>query len=367
MADKKSETLKELDEAAIEEPTLVESVSDKLDSVFSDGTEDTEENDDEGGDEEVKADETPKWKEATPDEKPAAKAPDAEEKPTPEPKKDAEKTDEAKEYNLPDAYVRCAVHQGWKPEEVTEFFQKDPEAALRVLSNIHMTTNAQSKWFSDQGRAKKMEEPAPEPAIKYEPIDVAALKETYGDDPIVGQVVKMDLMLSKMATLINGKLSTIPARPADIDEVRSTNAKVNEVNAKIHGFFNNDGMKVYSEYYGVGDSGGKLTGEQTEHRLAVLKEADAQIAGAALHGEELSVADALTKAHLICTHKIRDQFIVNSIKAKVEKRGKSLSLKPSDSKKNALAEQANGEKRPKTAAEREVAVSAKLSKIFKEE
>ncbi len=55
---------------------------------------------------------------------------------------DDSKNDKAtKEVQLPDAYYRAAIHQDWTPDEIKEFFEANPEKALKTLAKIHESTN----------------------------------------------------------------------------------------------------------------------------------------------------------------------------------------------------------------------------------
>lgn len=45
--------------------------------------------------------------------------------------------DNKDELKLPEAYLRCAVHQGWEKEDALDFFKREPEHALKTFGNIY--------------------------------------------------------------------------------------------------------------------------------------------------------------------------------------------------------------------------------------
>jgi len=53
---------------------------------------------------------------------------------------------------VPDAYMRAAEHQGWKKEEVEEFWRDEPEKAERTLSKILESTNRLSTQWGQLGQ-----------------------------------------------------------------------------------------------------------------------------------------------------------------------------------------------------------------------
>jgi len=110
---------------------------------------------------------------------------------------------------------------------------------------------------------------------------------------------------------------------AEYERVRATadDAKTRE----IHGFFQSNTMKSYDKFYGVLDCHQEpddLTASQRKHRWSVMEKADLMITGARMQGRELTAAEALEAAHLLVTEPIREQVIVEKLKATATKRKK---------------------------------------------
>ncbi len=233
---------------------------------------------------------------------------------------------------LPDAYYRAAVHRGWKPEEIKEFFGASPELAKRTFANIYEGVNQSSKEFADLGRLKLEQQRQPE-KIKESPdtsskgVDVDKLRETYGkEEPLVDVIVEMQKQ-NKLLVEQNEKQTSQ-------QQTRVSDKELKVLGEQIDGFFADDDLKLYEDFYGPGKNatGGmtqpnELTPGNRANRAALLELGDQLIAGTALQGREISVSEALNLAHLSITAPIKEQKIREDIMSKVVKRSKSITLK----------------------------------------
>ena len=265
----------------------------------------------------------------------------AQEKSTPE-EKPADKP------GLSEAYYRAAVHQGWKPEEVKEFFDKDPKLADRTFANIYDSTNKLSREFANIGRAKQeLAKKGPEPESKVKPVekseykevDISKLRKEYDNDPLVEMMAQQQEQNKALFDQVQ-ELTTVkqPDQPAVTEEAIRANIREEATTQQlITTFFGGDDLKVYDDFYGAVPKDAKnwddLTRDQKINRWGVLEMADQMLIGASSQGREMDEVEAMTLAHLSVSEPIREKVIRDEIKANVVKRGKGLTLKPAGGKK----------------------------------
>jgi len=87
-------------------------------------------------------------------------------------------------------------------------------------------------------------------------------------------------------------------------------------------FFMGKGMVPARETYGTEVK--DLTDEQTASRMELFGQADIIIAGASDHGKDISVQDALERAHIILSQGTRDEIIRQEIRDNMKKRTKTM-------------------------------------------
>ncbi len=300
----KTEDLKELDNQALEDPKLLNSVEDRLKNL-GEMTRGSRNN-----------------PAAESEEEGDAETPESEETPTPEEKNKESPVKEGEEKELPEAFLRAALHTGWKREDAIEFFNRDPERALVTFSNIHQSVNNLSADYAAMGRREK-EKPAEQPVFK--PVDTSKLKEQYGDDaaPLIEMI---EVQNKAIQQVLDSKPQ--PKR----DQAFQSAAEENSVNQQVDGYFESDPMKPWEKVYGkleFGQTWDDLPAGAQEHRYRLLTIADQIIGGAHMQRKEMPLKQALEMAHLLVTQKYRDQVLVDGIKAKVVQRSQSLTIKPS--------------------------------------
>ncbi|NIV16171.1 MAG: hypothetical protein GWN62_34405, partial [Aliifodinibius sp.] len=108
----------------------------------------------------------------------------------------------------------------------------------------------------------------------------------------------------------------------------------------LHTFFTGKDLDSYKDFYGLPDEKNpydwsKTTPGQAANRKAVIDEADAIITGYEFQGKQISVAEALEKAHLRVSAPIAERVIREKILSEVKKRSKGVTLKPSGRKNKA--------------------------------
>ena len=340
----KTEDLKELDTAALEDPKLLTSVEERL-ANLGEMTRPSRpgRNDPEIEDEEEIADEPPAKEEDSGKSKESS---------------DSTTLDEDKP-GLPEAYVRAAVGYGWKREEVLEQFESNPELTLKTLSNLYQTRNRASAEFAAIGRRHMEQSKEEKQAPQFPPVDVAKLKEQYGDDagPLIEMLEAQNKVLNQLVPRLVEKRQ---------DRVFDSAVEESGVEQQIHRFFEADSLKPYEKVYGkleFGMTWYDLTPGQREMRERLLVTADQIAGGARNQAVDMKLEEALEMAHSLVTQKYRDQVLIDGIKAKVVQRSKAISVKPSEgARKPDKGEEPKPGNRSKEQLEKDT--QKKLTKLF---
>jgi len=358
MAKDRAVRLREEDDAALDDPTLVSSVEEALAGLESDE------------DEEL-ADDVAEDSEPTPDDNDEP-ADDEDEDPEPTPddneddnaeEKDVKDGDEPAEEDdglpdLPDAYYRSAARYGWKPDAIKEMVDTvGIEKVSTMLKNLHQKDNNMTGVFAQLGRkAKELEQaPTKAPDLKKEVtkekkspgIDLAALKEKYGDDdPLVDLYAAQAQQLAALTDSFENLNAQLAATQDKVSEQQA--ADDTELMKQVNSFFNGDGMSQYESFYGSLDKDASdwqgLSPAQMANRDYVCTLADQIIVGAKLHGDPISLEDAMERAHLVVSEPIAETITRNKILKSVEKRHKARVVRPAESKKSSF--KTNVGKRP---------------------
>ena len=349
---------KTVDVEDIEDESLVKSVSDRLSNLneitgrksdrnpaaLDDDEDDPtpDEDDTEVNDDDSQADDSEKLEESTPD-------------------KDEE--------GMPDAYVRAAIHSGWKQEDIDAMVKADSKVAEKTLQNIYESTNKASREWAALGRARRSTEVKETvDKLEYNAIDIAALKKDSDIDPAVERI--LDSVNARDKQLVDALNNSQKDKSVDnsvrVERAVKTADLATEAAAEqqINGFFSADLMKPYSKFYGelrFGETWESLPVGQQRNRYAVFTTADQMLAGAAMQGYEMSLTDALDKAHLLITEGMREEVIRDGIKATATKRKNSMLLKPSNSK----SKKDDGGGKPKNKNELISKTERLLAKTFK--
>lgn len=345
---------KDLDEKALDKPELVDGVQAKLDALNITSKDEPAVSDDDEPDDStpvVKVD-----KEVVKDDKADEK--EVVDDPTPVVE------DVKKDSILPDAFKRAAIHQGWKSEDVDEFFATKPDAALRTFENIYNSTNTLSRHFADLGRTQRQlaavkDEPK---KVEVKKVDIEKLKTEYDlDSETIAALTEQNRQIDTLVAERN-----VPKANVEREMVRGKVAADAIVEQQIANYFETEPMKPYKKFYGeldLGMSWQDLTAGQKENRFKVLEQADLMIAGATLQGHTLNINDALELAHLLVTEPVRERIIREQIKEQATRRTKTL--KPSGRKVETNVSDSVTDGKPRTREEIESKAAKKLAKIFR--
>lgn len=293
--------------------------------------------------------------------------PEPEQEPADEPESEPEPTPEGTEpeaeedKGLPDPLYRAAVHQGWKPEDIKEFYEGDPDRARKTFQNIYDSTNKLTAEFARLGRAKteegpkdgkEQEKPTVEDPKGVTQDELAALKEQYGeDDPLVRTIEGLQ---KKVETLSAPPAQT--PQPQQPEPAKSGETQEVALQQTINNFFGGSEMQPYGDFYGPKESE-RLSEDQFKHRMEVLELADSILLGAGQLGRNMDVPEALNLAHLTVSEPVREKALRTDLKSKLVKRSRSVSLEPRGSEDL----EPTG---PTTPQEIEARAKTRLQKIF---
>jgi len=368
-----SETLKALNKQAIEDPVLVNTVQERLDNLSSLTKEEdlnklgkktavSDEDSEDSTSDEIKDDTDAQDSDQT------DSTDDIDDSIPEVEKKDGE-------IEIPDSYMRAAIHHGLDKETVDDLVKKDPKLAMKMLESCYLSVNNASREWSELGRARIEAEraatdagarTATETVTQEDPKTtalIAKLRKEYTDDPLIEVVIK-DLEKSVQQPV---KQVSQAQQNYEIATARANIAGNLAIDQRVNSFFGADTMKPYEKFYGkleLGQIPEDLSNGQQLNRLSVLQEAEFIIAGHNSRGQKIEIEQAMEKAHFIVTEPIRQQVIRDNLKATATKRKKSMTLKPSDSKRSSDSMR-TGSSKPRNKAELELAVQQKLDSVFK--
>lgn len=268
---------------------------------------------------------------------PVEPKPAGEEGPTPvEPKEPAEPAEPAEPKEpgkpaIPDNYYRAAIHQGWKPEQISKLYENDPEGTLQILEKTYNDVNNLSQQFAQLGRkAREMQTQSVQPVQPTQPkpqtFDPEKFKKDYEDDPA-----------SAIASAFAVLQAKPEAQPVQSIQSSSQNDEWSERLAAIeqlNSFFGADDVKPFAEYYGKSKSlnWGDLTADQYAARQAVVNRADEILAGAELLQKGMTVREAVELAHIELTAPMLHKIVRQDILKSVQKKAKGATIRPSVSK-----------------------------------
>jgi hypothetical protein len=351
-------TLKTLDKGAIEDPKLISSVEDRL-ANLNDITKEPRKRSAEPEDDQDKS---------TPEDRDDQQADDQDKSKDTTPDDKGGDTDVGKE-ELPSAYLRAAIHRGWKEEDANEFFESNPEAALKTFQNCYLDINNASREWALLGKAKvERDKVLNAPETKSEPeltkVDVEKLQKDYDLDP--NTVALLEAQNRQVDEIITSRKQQPVTQQVPVQQQVPVGPNPN-IELDLNNFFQADTMKAYSEFYGdlkLGQNWNDLSSGQCNNRWQVIEQAELIISGAESMNHRIDPLDALDRAHMIVSEPIREQVYRDQIKSTAVKRQNSMTLKPSDgSRSTEKVESDTGGNKPRDRKELIASVGQKLQSL----
>lgn len=330
MADKEHELkLREKDESALNDPGLVSAVAANLAKIGG-----------ELADEELVVDPTPDNDVVEDD--PADETPDDD--PTPDEKDEQEDGDDVLA-EIPVAYMRSAAHFGWDDKAVSDMVEKaGADHVMSMLRDLHTKDNNLTAKFADLGRQGKVNQgqldtPAPDVSVSPTPakgkIDIAALREKYGEDDVLVDVIAMQ---QENADRLSKKLDDVSSKLSDTrNTLTQQEFKQQQDDRKLlESFFGSNDLEPYKDFYGKLEAGADtwadLSSQQQVNRDQVCKLADDIIRGAGMRGASMDPGEALARAHAVVSGPIAESVTRRKIMSEVEKRSSARVVRPSKGK-----------------------------------
>ena len=278
------------------------------------------------------------------DEESEKTTPEEEDKESEETPEKEEKPAADEEPAIPESLYRAAEHSKWKPEEIVDFWKANPEMAEKTFEKMRQDMVEVNKQFSENGRARKQvaQERAEQPAATQTPakpksfVDVEKARVEFGDGAaeLIGQ---MNQVLVQQADEI-AEIKSTAASPRTQEATNQDRSMA--VATQIGNFFGDTNMKAYEDFYGPSvDANGTpysdwdhLTAGQQANRTAVMTEAADIQSGVAIRGTEITVGEAMARAHMIATDGIKTEIVRSGILKSVKKKAKGVTLRPSKTK-----------------------------------
>ena len=272
---------------------------------------------------------------------------------------------------IPGPYLRSAIHMGWSEEDVVGMCDKiGSEQTMALLRDVHEKDNNLTARFAEQGRLSKQAPVTPPDVVSDKPaaakkIDVAALRERYGDDdPLVDLAVTQQEELTR----ITQQLGEVNGKLANTQHAVTRQQIETEQNARrtIEGFFADKTLEPYRKFYGElkeGDTDWRgLSAAQSRNRDSVCQFANDIIGGVRLGGSDMSVDEALARAHAVISEPITETVTRHKIMSEVEKRHNARVVRPSKGKSTSSSTQSGG--KPRTRSELIARTNESLAEVF---
>ncbi len=230
---------------------------------------------------------------------------------------------------LPKGHRKSALSRGYTEEEIDYYLKSDPKEAVTRFGKIYDEWLETNIRYSDAGRklrdaqrlAAEREQGTEKKSATEKvasdslaPIDAKALIEKYGQEDLINEIVGP--LNKSIAEVIS-----VAERLAKSEEFLQ-DTKQNALGDAIQEFFASKEMTPYKKTYGT--AAGNLTEKQIANRTELFGQADILSAGALDHGAEITVREALERAHMIVSHSSIDETIRQGLKAKMKKRTKSV-------------------------------------------
>ncbi len=238
---------------------------------------------------------------------------------------------------LSDAYYRAAINSGMDEKEIVEFYATNPDLAEKTFAKLYDNMNSLTNEYAALGKHKK-EQAAVSNKVQntdssnddtsFKKVDLDKLQEDFPENSLVDVIGKMQ---DQMETL-DKELKSRPVQSADNSALEDE--RVKQIGGQIESFFNSEDTQRFSVMYGTVDKAdgadwrNLLPGEQA-NRIAVCERAEEIVAGAGVLGRDMEFSDALERAHLEISRPMQSKIIREDIMAKVVKRSKGITLKPS--------------------------------------
>lgn len=208
---------------------------------------------------------------------------------------------------------------GWTDDRINKLVAADPEFATETFTRLADLYSSSSRQLLNPGSlvAPGTQEQNT-PAQNGEPL--GKLDKLYSNLAAFAEVNGQSLVDEFLTPLKQELIDPVRQLMAEVqvqkDELNRTEAR--STMGKLEDKF--------GDFYGKTDS--TQSPVQKQNREALGKLADQIRYASKVQGKELSIANALNRAHLLVTADHRERAVRNQIKEQVQKRSKSITAKP---------------------------------------
>lgn len=222
----------------------------------------------------------------------------------------------------------AAKRAGWTDDRIDRLVKLDPEFAVETFNRLHGSFNDLSTKYAELGKARMNAGqppalPAQQPEMGQPPVKgLDALFNPKALDDFGNEYGK-ELVEKFLKPLHSEVIQPMRQMAAWYEQQQRETLRV-QVNTIFKGWEGD-----FADLYG---KGAELTKDQLDARSKVANLADQITAGAAAQGIELSVADALERAHALFTADRRAEIERKQLASKVVKRAGQITARPTQRK-----------------------------------
>lgn len=216
-----------------------------------------------------------------------------------------------------DPNLRFVAQQfGWTDEKIDKLNKADPELAADTFTQLASAyTNLSRQYVVPQGQPPAAPQPVAQPqapASKLDQLyaDLSSFAEENGDTIV-------ERLLKPLRDEVIEPVRRMQAA-LEVQQQAAVRAEVQSTLSALTGQF--------GDVYGKDDA--TLTPQQQQSRVNLAGIADQIRAGAKMQGRELSVKEALNRAHLIVTADRRDEAVRTQVRDQVQKRNRQITARP---------------------------------------
>ncbi len=220
---------------------------------------------------------------------------------------------------IPSGHRRAAIARGWTDEEIDYYLETNLEEAVLKFEETYDKWQDDNSRYSERGRQLVAMDQTPgeekEPdSEQLAPLDAQAIAEQYGNEELVNVLVGP---LNKTIDKVNKALTQVGQSQEVADEAKQ------EVLAQvIQEFLGSKDMKPYGDVYGTEIV--DLTDKQVANRMKMFGEADVIMRGAVDDDEDISVIEALERAHAHVSRGAQTAAFRQGIRDEMKKRTKTI-------------------------------------------
>lgn len=210
---------------------------------------------------------------------------------------------------------------GWDDKKIDRLVKADPELAAETITELAE---------SQANLSRQLLHPASQVAPGTQPV----VQTPAQPEAPLSNLDKFHANLSEFAEANGEELTEyVKALKAEvIDPVRAMFAQIEVQKQELSKTEARQTFTTLSDNFSdlYGKAGEALTPLQQKAKADLGEVADMIRAGSKLKGHEISVKDALNRAHLLVSHEYQQQAMRKSIKEQVQTRSKTLQAKPTN-------------------------------------